>query len=464
MLVAAGRVPYRDFFCGEPPLTPLLYGALVKAAGPSYVAFHALTAAGLLIGVAALFTVARRFLPPSWAGAVAAVWGVNVAYELGHSPYHVWGVTFALVAAALLLQQRWVLVGVAAAAAALSEQSMAPLALASVAAATWLGTDRRHAATLVMAGGLVCTVVTAAGLVVAGALDGFMQQDVLYVVGTVARINNRPVPWAPWDLVGWWWQAGAGQLWVFFLTWPLAVAAPIAVAAFTVIAAVWRRWEPSVVAIAVVSDGLFASALTTYHTAELFWFAAPLALLLFALVLHRSLPRSARGRLLAVTPVTVVAVLGLIPVLTGVELDCRVGVGRHLALVTVGANQICTFPDQAVGFRAVSGYSDEHLNDAMAFLPSISPFYLLTDRTPPVSYQFIVPGVVSDAQLSQLEGELVNRHVEWVVFDRFDWAGIASGFPYNPALRSPGWSFQDFLDARYQAAGSSGEYVLYRLR
>ncbi|HEY8641580.1 MAG TPA: hypothetical protein VIO84_02315 [Candidatus Dormibacteraeota bacterium] len=461
MLVAAGRIPYRDFFSAEPPLTPLLYGLLIHLAGPSYTAFRALTAVGLLVATGALFAIGRRLLPAPWAAGAAAVWGVNVAYELGHSPYHIWGVAFALVALLLLLRGWYPGAGLAAALAALSEQSMAAAAVAVVLGAAVLG-GRRAALAVAGAGGVVA-LLNLLGLALLGALGQFLEQDVFYVLGTFAHTANRPVPWAPWDLVGTIWQAGAGQIWALLFTWPLAIAAPVLIALWSVLATFTAGWDRRLLVVALASDGLFASALALYHETEFFWFSAPLAVLLTGVAIRRYSGPARGWRALAVAPVGVIAVLGLIPVLTGLQLDCRVGVGRHLAEVAVGGSSVCTRPDQQADFATVGALAAGHDGQPQAFFPTLADFYLLTGRTPPVSYQFIQPGNVTDAQLNQVEDELMRRHVTWVVYQRYDWTLLASSFPDNAALRAGHWSFDDYLQRHYQVVAGDDRFVLYEL-
>ena len=51
----------------------------------------------------------------------------------------------------------------------------------------------------------------------------------------------------------------------------------------------------------------------------------------------------------------------------------------------------------------------------------------------------------------------------WVVYQRYDWALLAPGFPDNPALRAGHWSFDDYLQQHYQVVGGDQRFVLYEL-
>ena len=70
---AAGRVPYRDFFCFYPPVTIYGLGALLKTAGPPLAAFRLLCAVLLLLStLLAYHLLLRRSWPPLWASRPAS--------------------------------------------------------------------------------------------------------------------------------------------------------------------------------------------------------------------------------------------------------------------------------------------------------------------------------------------------------------------------------------------------------
>lgn len=468
MMLAAGLAPYRQFFAAEPPGAMVFYAALFKLFGTSYLVLRLGTATAVVLTVGLLADAGRRLKSAWWAAGAATLWGVQTSVLIQYSPYHALGASASVLAAWCLLQfsesgrTLWpALAGVAAAVAVIFIQAAFPVALAAVLAAAMVKQRIRDGVVTAVAG-LATAVLSTLAMLLTGALAGFWADTVVYQLTVFSKVSNRPIPWLPQEIVATThWEAGAAQLWPFFLDWPLAFAAPLAVVAWTAWRVAQRRWDDATIA-GVMASGLTASALLTYHTGSLFWFDAPLSLLLVAAGLRSMASRASTA---AKVPVYAVALLGLAPVLTGVQMDCRINVHGPLAVVATPTGTVCAVrKGEAPELASEMEMSAAHTTDPMAFLPTNSPAYLLTGRVPPVSYHFIEPGNQTPAQLRQLEFELVDRRVLWIVYHRVDWASLTDALPDNKALGAGDWQFEDWLAANYAVSEEQGPVVLYRLR
>ncbi len=470
MMLAAGLAPYRQFFAGEPPGAMALYAALFKVFGMTYPVFRLGTAAVVVLTTGMLAAAGARVTSPWWAAGAAALWGVQTAVLVQYSPYHALAAACAVAAAWCVVRlgesrsMAWAWAAGAGAVTALGLmfiQASFPIAPAVVLAAALV---RRRIAdgALAAAGGVAVAVLATLTMAVTGILSAFWTDAVVYQLTVYSKVSNRPIPWLPQDLVATvHWEAGAAELWTFFLDWPLAFAAPIAVLSWTAWRCARRRWDV-LTAIGVMASGLTVCALLTYHTGSLFWFDAPLALVLVAAAL-RTL--TARGSAAVRAPILLVALLGLAPVATGAQMDCRLNPRGPLAAVATPTGTVCAVRrGESVELASEMRMSGEHAGETVAFLPTNSPAYLLTQRVPPVSYHFVEPGNQTPAQLHQLESELVSRNVEWIVYHRVDWASLGDALPDNKALTAGDWQFEDWLAANYAVSEEQGPVVLYRLR
>jgi hypothetical protein len=471
MQVAAGQVPYRDFFAAIPPGAIFLYAGLFKVFGISVVDDRLLTGVAMVIGVGLVARIGTRLLGPVWTAAAALLWGVWLPVFQEFSPYHFWSVTFVLAMTAALLAARtsaspvrwFVLAGLAASAALILLQSSLLAVLAGLVAA-WL-IERRISRSVVpmlvaiaIPGALVLAVL---GLL--GALPAFFKDTVLYTFQTFGASQAIPFPWQPALLHDTsFWEASIGALWAIPMHWLLAVIAPI-VAGVCSAVAVWRRRSslddlPDWALLGVVSIGLYSSVLIVHMSDQNFWLSSCLTLLLVAMPLKRTLS-GVRSRVAAL-PVAAIYLTGLSPLVLGYALTCHTDGHGFLQEVSTPSGSICTTFESVPIVAGAVKFTSEH-PEAVAFMPTGPSLYQMTGRVPPVPVLFLVPGVTPPAELASAERTMRALPVTWVVYYKVDFSNDL------PAVRelhngSPS-EFDQFLAEAYQRDDQDG-LIVFKLR
>ncbi len=479
MLLAGGRVPYRDYFSVVPPLPELLYGAVFRVFGASYLTYRLPTLCFLLASGVLLLAIARRVLPVTWAFAACLVWLAWMSMFFFFGPYHFMRVAFTLSTLWALLRARqsdraatrWAAAaGACAAAATASLPSMAVVGLAAlVAAGILLG--RASAMAAFAGGGLVVGGTIQAYLVGTGSLGGFWSDVIVFAASRYIPADVVGIPWTPRDLY-------ALPVWPRPFFWPgvkvaywlVVIAAPIAV----LIGLAWcavsdrarRRLDPRVASIALVSSALFAVALFR-STGPLLWFAAPLTLVLVAGAIRLGLERLRGGvRRLAQVAAASVLVAGLLP--GSVGWLSHFDIGSHPAWAAVRASGTTVYLDVPDGDLAtVSAALDfvrSHSSDKIAFVPYVQHLYLITGRPPPISYVVLVPGYEDDAQLVEVERQLTRGRVRWVLYRPLPPGFLRQNLSGLSAQASQEWQFDAFLNEAYSLERSAGPFRVYELR
>jgi hypothetical protein len=471
MQVAAGQVPYRDFFAAIPPGAIFLYAGLFKVVGVSVVNDRLLTGAAMVIGVGLMARVGTRVVGPVWAAATALLWGVWLPVFQEFSPYHFWSVTFVLAMTAALLAARtsvlpvrwFVIAGGAASAALIMLQSSLPAVLAGLVAA-WL-IERRIGRSLVP---MVVAIAIPGVLVLAvlgalGALPGFFKDTVIYTFETFGASQAIPFPWQPALLHDTsFWEASIGALWAIPMHWLLAVIAPIAAGVYAVVA-VWRLRRqlddlPDWPLLGILSAGLYSCVLIVHMSDQNFWLSSCLTLLLVAMPLRRTLA-SMRSKVAAI-PVAAIYVTGLSPMVLGYALTCHTDGSGFLQEVSTPSGSICTTFESVPIVAGAVKFTSQH-PEAVAFMPTGPSLYQMTGRVPPVPVLFLVPGVTPPAELATAERTMRTLPVTWVIYYKVDFSNDL------PAVRelhngSPS-QFDQFLADAYQRDDQDG-LIVFKLR
>jgi hypothetical protein len=473
MQVAAGQVPYRDFFAAIPPGAIFVYAGYYKLVGATVVHQRLLTGVAMLVGVWLVARIGRRLVGAVWAAGIALLWGVWLPVFEEFSPYHFWSVAFILAMASALLAARtskrpvrsFVLAGLAASGALIMLQSSLPAVLAGLVAA-WLIERRMSRSVLPMLVALAVpglAVLAVLGLL--GALPAFFTDTLVYSLQTFGASQALPFPWQPALLHDTsFWEASVGALWAIPMHWLLAVMAPIAVAVWTAVA-LWRgrgsAQIPDWALVGIVSVGLFTSVMVVHMSDQNFWLSSALTLLLVAMLLKRTLAGMGQTRLIAaaaLTPLAAIYVTGLSPLVLGYALVCHTDGSGFLREVSAPNGSICTTFDAAPIVAGAVKFSSEN-SGAIAYMPTGPSLYQIIGRVPPVTDLFLVPGVTPPAELARVEQSMRDLPVEWVVYYKVD---FSKDLPAVKQLQdgSPD-PFDQFLESAYQRDDQDG-LVVYR--
>ena len=454
--VLAGHLPYRDFVVYLSPLLAYLYGGAFWLFGSSVLVERLLDAVPIVGGAALLGLVGRAVLPASWAAAVALLWGVWLTAFLGYGPYHFWGPALVLAMTVALLgpAPRPALAGAAAAGGLLFDQAVLPAVAAGLLVAYLLNRSAGDAARFSAAplgAGAVLTVALAA----TGSLASFFDQTVGFTLGRYQRFNHLPFPWNPVllaDTLNW--HSGPAAYWEFGMFWLLGVVVPVLIAAWTLLLLARRPAGLSPAAVlGLISTGLFLSVFLARFGGPVCWMAAPLALVLAALRLHRMLGEAGHGqaRRLALSPVLVLLLAGLTPAPVGFWLSCSSNPGGPLAAVGSTAGSICLRRPEADELRHVEQLLAGRPADGVAFLPTSPGLYLLTGSIPATPSYWVLRDQIRPSELAWEEAAM-TRSAALVVYVADP--DLDTGHP---------WAFDEFLTSNYvEAEGYPGIRVLRR--
>jgi hypothetical protein len=475
MLVAAGQVPYRDFFAAVTPGAFVMYAGWFKLFGATVVNERLLTGAAMVIGAGLLAWIGQRLVGPFWAAAVALLWGVWLPVFQEFSPYHFWSVTFILAMATALLSaaastrpaRAFVVAGLAASAALIMLQSSLPAVLAGIVVAWLIGRRVNQSVspmlTAIAAPGAVVLLV----LVLMGAFPAFITDTVLYTFQTFGASQALPFPWQPALLHDTsFWEASLGALWAIPMHWLLAVIAPIPVAVWVAVT-LWRQRRgprlPEWTLIGVIAVGLYTSVVVVHMSDQNFWLSSALTLPLVAMPLKRILAGVTSSRMSAgLTAIPVVAVYlgGLSPMVLGYALECHTDGAGFLREVSTPRGSICTTFESAPIVSETLTFESSH-SGAIAFMPTGPSLYLITGRVPPVPLLILLPGVTPAVELGQVERLMQILPVEWVIYYYVD---FSKDLPAVKALQDGSTPpFDQFLKDHYQRQDENG-LVVYHLK
>ena len=462
-LFAAGQVPYRDFFAFATPASILLYGAEYRLLGLSLLGDRLLTALGILLAVALLAVIARRFLPAPWAAAVALLWGAWLPVFLGYSQYHFWAITFCLGCTLALLMAAesarpaaWLLAGAAAGLAFLFLQAFVTVGLAALLLAILRKEGRFRRAGMLATGAAIPGAVILAYLLATGSFLDFLRDTAGFTVGTYRSFNQVAFPWNPLmlqDTLNW--RAGEAAYWGFGMLWLLGIVLPIAVAGFAVggfLKSIGSAGEPSpAVKLAIISAALFGSVLLGRVGGPLAWLAAPLAMVLLA----ARLERTTRGRwqLAALAPVIVLFLLGLSPAPLGWVLSCSTRTAGPLVAVVMPAGMVCARARDAPAMRQAVTMAAAARAHRVAFLPTSLELYELTLTRPIGPPLWLLPGLSSPELVAKQEDALLAPQVQGLLY--VEDMDLDVGHP---------WAFDDFLAANFVLDGQGQGFRIYRRR
>jgi len=476
MQVAAGQVPYRDFFADIPPGAIYLYAGYYRLIGATVVHQRLITGLAMVIVTGLVAYLGRDLVGPAWSAAVALLYGVWLPVFEEFSPYHFWSVGFILGMVACLMSARtskhpgraFALAGLCASAALIMLQSSLPAVVAGVVAA-WLIDRRIRRSVLPMLVAVAVPGLLVLGVLgLLGALPAFFTDTVTYTFQRFGASQALPFPWQPALLHDTsFWEASLGALWAIAMHWLLAVMAPIAVAGFTALA-LWRgRNQPGPIAgwqvAGIVGTGLYASVLIVHMSDQNFWLSSALTLLLVAMPLKRMLTHMRTSRVIAATatvPIAVIYLAGLSPLVLGYALVCHSDGTGFLREVITPSGSICTTYGSAPIAAGAVRFTSQHPG-LIAFMPHGVSLYQITGRVPPVTDMSLVPGVTPPAELAKVERLMASLPIEWVIYYKLD---FSKDLPAVRELQNGStWQFDEFLTASYERADEDG-LVVYRIK
>ena len=465
MLLAAGRLPYHDYFSALQPVSIVFYAVPLKLFGPSYLTFRVVTGMVLVVSAVLLQAIASRLVPRIWAAGLALAWIAWLAIYIQAGPYHYLAVAWVLGMTLALLKGRissgrsghWqFLAGVLGGLAVLTLPTMAAAAAAGGGAAFLVNRDRLAASFRVLLGGLAVAVPFFVLLLATSSLSGYWEQTVGWTTGPYwhSHPHVSPLtPLPPWPR--WYFGLPARLLLLFTLfVFPLLL---FWLPAWTWLRRRSLRLRKEVVAIATISCGLFAAESYRAGTALLLY-AAPLALLVLLAMLLSALSRSHHSVRLAGG-----GALGLLLLSAAgagaVGWASHLQIGGHPAWTVVHAAgaDVYADPDDAAAMQAMVDFARQHPSDRIAYLPVLETMYLLTGETPPVRYLTLLPGVFTDEQVRAEEAELRQGGIRYLVFQPLPDAFLEGAYPGSLAsLRGRQWELAAFVEAEYRAVGVLG--------
>jgi hypothetical protein len=270
--IAAGEVPYRDFWWFYPPGQPLLLGALWDLLGPSLLEWRVLRVlCDATVAVLAWRLALRGGAPPRVALAVWLAAALAMAYPSGPHPYPP---TIVLCLAALLaFEQRPVLAGVLAGAASFWRLEFAAYLVLGILLACAVARAPRTAARFAAAGAVTATVLYAPIVALSGVGRSW---DLLidYPLTDFSPYQSLPFPLdynGPLNTgsIGGFLSDSAENLLLFYLPLALVIGLAVGLAA---LARGWERESAWRLAVAVFGIGMAHYLITrpdVFHTAPL---------------------------------------------------------------------------------------------------------------------------------------------------------------------------------------------------
>ncbi len=464
--VAAGKVPYRDFFLATPPGVVALYGALFKVTGIGYMPGRVLTATSVLLSVAALWDLGRRLAAPHVAAVVAGLYGTWTATFLFFQPHHFWSMTFPFAVAWALVRARisrtpqwWAIAGgLLGGLAMLSDQTAGlPVLVALVAAALFLGV--RAAALPFFVGAISVGVATLAWAVLVGASGEMWRQVVVYPATTFRGLTPVLTPFIPA------WVADLGPP-VYstlplqrLIVWLAGFVGGYLVCGVALVAVLRRRRiAPEMGLTLLIAAGIDLATLFVRPTGPFLWMCAGLNLVLFGvLVSNRAAPP------VAIAVAALFSVMAVMPLAQGISDGCGPGASGVRVNIPATGSPVCVLSAEAASMHESAAFGRRHSGEGVAYLSLIAPSYTLAGEVPPVAYVWVAPDVLTGPDLAQLEQQLASSRVGWVVSaPRIETAGLRSGSPQTgPDGR---WTLDDYIDQNFEVAGHCGEWALYRSR
>ena len=464
--IAAGQVPYRDFWWFYPPGQPYLLGALHALVGPSLVPWRVIrvladAAVALLAWRLAGRAAGPRLALAAWAAAILAM-----AYPSGPHPF---ALALGLALGALLaFERRPVLAGVLTGACAAWRIEFAAFAAAGIAAGLVLehrraGPPLRFAAAALGTGALLLgPVVAAAGMRPSWALL------VRYPLTEFRDYQSLPFPLrydgplntaSPRGFV----SDSLEPLLLFYL--PLALVLGFA-GALGALALGSRRLEPLRLATAVFAAGTLGYLLVRsdlFHT-------APLAVLVAVLA---AWALAERGRGLRALPALLAGAVLLYALVEGADRRWLALRADTVALGVPGAGPVRVPPATAAELRGavravrhlVAPGSPIYVTTRRAdrVTAGYPLLYVLADRPNPTRYDVAAPGVVTSAPVQrEIVRDLERARPRVVV----RWESPLSAAPEpNAAGRSSGVRLlDDYLARAYRPGARYGTLRLLMRR
>ncbi len=478
--IAAGEVPYRDFFLFHAPGQPYLLAGLWKLFGPSLVPWRVVRLLTNAVVAVLAYKLARRHASPLLAMVAWLVAAGAMAAPNGPNP-HAIALAFAL-AALLAIPRAPLAAGVLAGLCAAWRIDFALYLWLGIALAALAGGRRADAVRFVGAAAATAGILLGPVALMAG-IEGPWRMLVLHPL-EYARDQALPLSLhyggglsgeVPWGL-----RDSVARLLLFYL--PPALLAGT-VAALGVLAARFSRDRWPQLAVGVFTLGSAHYLLVRadeYHT-------APLAVM-FAIVavwaLAGGLPAAAAR--LWIVPLAVAGLVLGATAWQGLDRSAREARTAHVPIRLAAADGVrglergrCSYPGQPVAtcplgdleraVRYVRGrvapgrpiYVATRRSD---WVTSGAPlFYVLAERPNPTRYDILPPRLVTSASVQrEIVGDLERAGLPLIV----RWAAPITAAPEpNRAGRSSGVRLLDrFLGTHYRQVAGFGSYLILERR
>ena len=474
--IAAGEVPYRDFFLFHAPGQPYLLAGLWKLFGASLVPWRILRLVTNAAVAVLAYKLARRHAPPRLALAAWVVAAGAMAAPNGPNP-HAIALAFAL-AALIAIPRAPLAAGVLAGLCAAWRVDFALYLWLGIAIACLAGGRRDALARFLGAAVLTGAALLAPVLLMAGLADPWQMlvRHPLEYVGDQAlplslRYGGELSGAVPWGL-----RDSAAHLLLFYL--PVALLVGTA-AALGVLATGFTRERWPTLAVGVFTIGAAHYLLIRadeYHT-------APLAVM-FGIVAAWAIARGrpAAARRVWVVPAAVTAVVLVATAWQGLDRSIREAQTAHVPIRLTVADGVqglasgrcsyrsrplatCRLVDLERAVRYVQGrvppgraiYVATRRSDLVT---SGAPlFYVLAQRPNPTRYDILPPRLVTSAPVQrEIVRDLEQNGLPLVV----RWAAPITTAPEpNGAGRSSGVRLlDDFLAENYRQAARFGSYLI----
>ncbi len=471
--MAAGAVPYRDFFGYMSPGSYWIQAGLFRVFGLHYWVGRLPVLFDFSLQCCLLFWLVQRLGPPAQKSpgkAAVAAWFVFLGFQIGDPAFltaqHRWDSSALALAAICLLTGanrtsstlRLFSAGILCAAAAWCTPSML-LVAAVVCVWLWFSGPKRKMIFPFLGGVAACTLTAAGWLAGHGALAAIIRQ-MLWLQANYARVNVMPYG----SVIGGYGRlfsdsAGAEYTIRCVIVLCLMLPAILPVLAFTLWgAALVRKVIPGEQrsVIFLLLPVALAFTLTAFPRADLMHLA-------FVAVLAYALTAAALARLLSVRA-------GAILAFTMIPLAALFAVndisGRWQAQsVPSPVGTLSVAKETAPQLRSL--FANVRQGDSLFVHPYMPVLYFLTQAKNPTSFSFLAPGMMTHTEELQALGELQAHPPQWTLYLKLTSEEFARVFPtakgsdgHFPALET--WIEQNYIPVDGPAAVNLGGYRLWR--